>query len=64
MADCQPYLLRSASDDVVELPIELTLDDWPHYARPDLAYFIPPKSPAGALGSTRPRTRRWGTAAS
>jgi peptidoglycan/xylan/chitin deacetylase (PgdA/CDA1 family) len=50
MADCQPYIVRSEHGDFVELPIELTLDDWPHYAHvPDLSYLIPPKSPAQAL---------------
>ena len=50
MADCQPYLVKSKQGEFVELPIELTLDDWPHYAHvPDLAYLIPPKSPAQAL---------------
>jgi peptidoglycan/xylan/chitin deacetylase (PgdA/CDA1 family) len=50
MADSQPYVIRSQSGDLVELPIDLTLDDWPHYAHaPDLAYLIPPKAPSHAL---------------
>jgi peptidoglycan/xylan/chitin deacetylase (PgdA/CDA1 family) len=52
MADEQPYMVRSTDTgrDIVELPIELTLDDWPHYSHaPDLQYFVSPKSPAQAL---------------
>ncbi|HUP31465.1 MAG TPA: polysaccharide deacetylase [Gaiellaceae bacterium] len=50
MADSQPYVIRSGAGELVELPIDLTLDDWPHYAHaPDLAYFIPPKSPEQAM---------------
>jgi peptidoglycan/xylan/chitin deacetylase (PgdA/CDA1 family) len=50
MADCQPYLVTCESGELVELPIDITLDDWPHYAHvPDLAYLIPPKPPSQAL---------------
>jgi peptidoglycan/xylan/chitin deacetylase (PgdA/CDA1 family) len=50
MADSQPYIVKGSKGDIVELPIDLTLDDWPHYAHaPDLSYLISPKSPAAAM---------------
>ncbi len=50
MADSQPYVLQGDAGDIVELPIDLTLDDWPHYAHaPDLSYFMSPKAPATAM---------------
>lgn len=50
MADCQPYLIRNTHGEFVELPIDLTLDDWPQYAHvPDLSYLMSPKSPAQAI---------------
>jgi peptidoglycan/xylan/chitin deacetylase (PgdA/CDA1 family) len=53
-ADCQPYLVTCDSGEFVELPIEYTLDDWPHYAHvPDLQYLIPPKSPEAAVAVFR-----------
>lgn len=48
--DTQPVLLRSAAGDLVELPIDLALDDWVHFAHvPDLAYTMPVKPPAQAF---------------
>lgn len=50
MADSQPYVVSTKAGELIELPIDITLDDWPHYAHvPDLAYLIPPKPPSQAL---------------
>jgi peptidoglycan/xylan/chitin deacetylase (PgdA/CDA1 family) len=48
--DVQPFLVRGRAGDVIELPIELALDDWPHHAHvPDLSYTMPIKSPQQAF---------------
>lgn len=46
MGDDQPYLLRSASGDLVELPSHWGLDDWPQYVQSmDLDYMMPIRAP-------------------
>jgi peptidoglycan/xylan/chitin deacetylase (PgdA/CDA1 family) len=48
--DHDPFIVETAHGSIVELPIEMTMSDWPHYAYvPDLAYLMPPKSPASAI---------------
>jgi peptidoglycan/xylan/chitin deacetylase (PgdA/CDA1 family) len=50
MGDDIPYLLANDQGQVVELPTHYAMDDWPHFmASRDLAYLMPPKSPAQAL---------------
>jgi peptidoglycan/xylan/chitin deacetylase (PgdA/CDA1 family) len=46
MGDSFPYLLNAQAGQIVELPIDLTMDDWAHFAHfPDLAYLMQPSSP-------------------
>ena len=45
-----PYVLRSRSGDVIELPSHWAMDDWPHYAHiPEFQYSMPIKSPDEAM---------------
>ncbi|TNF18365.1 MAG: polysaccharide deacetylase [Rhodobacteraceae bacterium] len=46
MGDDQPYLLRAAAGDLVELPSHWGLDDWPQYVQSmDLDYMMPIRAP-------------------
>jgi hypothetical protein len=47
MHDENPYILRTQSGDLIELPTDWTvLDDWSHYMHfVDLEYLSPPKAP-------------------
>lgn len=46
MADSVPHLIANEHGSVVELPIDITMSDWPHYAHvPDVGYLMPVKSP-------------------
>ena len=46
MHDHLPHILRSRSGDIVEIPIDLTMDDWAHFAHsPDFMYLMQPSSP-------------------
>jgi peptidoglycan/xylan/chitin deacetylase (PgdA/CDA1 family) len=46
MSDHMPHVLRSAAGEVIEIPIDLTMDDWAHFAHyPDLSYLMQPSSP-------------------
>lgn len=47
MHDENPYILRTRSGDLIELPTDWTvLDDWSHYMHfVDLEYLSPPKAP-------------------
>jgi peptidoglycan/xylan/chitin deacetylase (PgdA/CDA1 family) len=45
-----PYVLRSRSGDIIELPSHWAMDDWPHYAHiPEFNYSMPIKSPDEAM---------------
>ncbi|HTW99842.1 MAG TPA: polysaccharide deacetylase family protein [Acidimicrobiales bacterium] len=48
--DHDPFLLDVESGTLIELPCEVTMSDWPHYAHvPDLGYLMPPKLPSDAV---------------
>ncbi|MBY0558780.1 polysaccharide deacetylase [Hyphomicrobium sp.] len=50
MGDDIPYILRTVSGDVVELPTHWAMDDWPHYTHlPDMHYSMPIKAPDEAM---------------
>lgn len=52
MGDDVPYILRTSSGDVVELPSEYILDDWMHYAyAPNVGYRAQPRDPATAMAA-------------
>jgi peptidoglycan/xylan/chitin deacetylase (PgdA/CDA1 family) len=49
MDDSDPYVIRSASGELVELPIDITMSDWPHFAFvADLGFQTAIKSPDAA----------------
>jgi peptidoglycan/xylan/chitin deacetylase (PgdA/CDA1 family) len=48
--DDLPYILRSAEGDIVELPTDLTIDDWSQYAHVyALDFLMQPKAPTDAI---------------
>ncbi len=50
MSDSKPFVIRAAGGELIELPIDTTMSDWPHYAHvPDLGYVMQPKAPAAAI---------------
>ena len=50
MADSQPYVLRAEEGEVIELPTDWAMDDWPHFAHaPDFSYLMPISSPDKAM---------------
>ena len=50
MGDTKPYVLQTAEGNVIELPIDWTMDDWPHYAHaPDFGYLMPISAPEKAM---------------
>ena len=50
MSDSRPFVIRAGGVELIELPIDTTMSDWPHYAHvPNLGYLMPPKSPAAAM---------------
>jgi peptidoglycan/xylan/chitin deacetylase (PgdA/CDA1 family) len=50
MNDSNPHVLRSTEGEIIELPIDLVLDDWAHYAHfADLNYLMQPSSPDRAI---------------
>jgi peptidoglycan/xylan/chitin deacetylase (PgdA/CDA1 family) len=50
MSDSTPFVIRAAGGEVVELPIDGSMSDWPQFAHvPDLGYLMPPKSPEAAM---------------
>lgn len=50
MGDDIPYVLRTPSGDVIELPSHWAMDDWPHYTHaPEFHYSMPIKSPDEAM---------------
>jgi peptidoglycan/xylan/chitin deacetylase (PgdA/CDA1 family) len=50
MGDDVPHLLRCAAGDLIELPGNWQLDDWPHFVHNhDLDYMMPIKAPREAM---------------
>jgi peptidoglycan-N-acetylglucosamine deacetylase len=50
MGDDVPYMLRHASGQLLELPPDMTLDDWPHYMHNrDFRFTMPISAPARAM---------------
>jgi peptidoglycan/xylan/chitin deacetylase (PgdA/CDA1 family) len=50
MSDSVPFVIRAAEGELVELPIDGTMSDWPHFAHvPDLGYLMSPKPPEAAM---------------
>jgi peptidoglycan-N-acetylglucosamine deacetylase len=50
MSDWRPHVIASASGELIELPIDLTMSDWPHFAHvPDMGYLMSIKSPDAAM---------------
>ncbi len=50
MGDDVPYVLRTATGSVIELPSHWAMDDWPHYTHSiDMHYMMPIKSPDEAM---------------
>jgi len=50
MNDSTPYVIQAAGGELIELPIDGTMSDWPHYAHvPDLGYLQSPKAPEAAM---------------
>lgn len=50
MGDDVPYLLSTEAGDVIELPSDWTLDDWPQYVHaPDFDFGMPIKAPEDAM---------------
>lgn len=50
MGDDVPYVLSTAEGEVIELPSDWTLDDWPQYAHaPDFHFSMPTRSPDNAM---------------
>jgi hypothetical protein len=50
MGDDIPYILRTSSGQVIELPSHWAMDDWPHYTHSiDMHYMMPIKSPDEAM---------------
>lgn len=50
LSDSVPFVVEAGGGELIELPIDMTLSDWPHYAFvPDLGTFNQPKSPSAAV---------------
>lgn len=50
MGDDVPYVIQGASGQLLELPTDWTLDDWPHYMHNrDFNYTMPISAPAKAM---------------
>ena len=50
LSDSAPFVVEAGGGELIELPIDMTLSDWPHYAFvPDLGTFNQPKAPAAAI---------------
>jgi peptidoglycan-N-acetylglucosamine deacetylase len=50
MSDSKPFVVRAGDGELIELPIDSTMSDWPHYAHvPDLGYLMSPKAPDAAM---------------
>ena len=50
MGDDVPYILKTKKGQVIELPSQWAMDDWPHYTHaPDMHYMMPIKSPDEAM---------------
>jgi peptidoglycan/xylan/chitin deacetylase (PgdA/CDA1 family) len=54
MNDSVPYLIEAGGGQLVELPFDGSMSDWPHYAHvPDLGYVQSPKAPSTAMEAFR-----------
>jgi peptidoglycan/xylan/chitin deacetylase (PgdA/CDA1 family) len=54
MNDSVPFVVEAGGGELIELPIDGTMSDWPHYAHvPDLGYLMSPKAPADAIEAFR-----------
>lgn len=52
--DSDPFLVDAGGGQLIELPIDTAMSDWPHYAHvPDLGYLMQPKAPADAIEAFR-----------
>ncbi|MGD9744482.1 MAG: polysaccharide deacetylase family protein [Hyphomicrobium sp.] len=50
MGDDVPYMLRHANGTLLELPTDMTLDDWPHYMHNrDFRFTMPISAPSRAI---------------
>jgi len=50
LSDSRPFVVHAGGGELIELPIDTTNSDWPHYAFvPDLGTFMQPKSPSAAI---------------
>jgi peptidoglycan/xylan/chitin deacetylase (PgdA/CDA1 family) len=48
--DHDPFVIEVEGGSLLELPCEVTMSDWPHYAHvPDFGYLMSPKAPADAI---------------
>jgi hypothetical protein len=48
--DHDPFVLDTKDGPLLELPCEVTMSDWPHYAHvPDMGYLMSPKAPKAAI---------------
>jgi len=49
-SDSRPFVVRAGGRELIELPIDTTSSDWPHYAYvPDLGTLMSPKAPSAAI---------------
>jgi len=49
-SDSRPFIVRAGGRELIELPIDGTSSDWPHYAYvPDLGTLMSPKAPSAAI---------------
>jgi peptidoglycan-N-acetylglucosamine deacetylase len=50
LSDSRPFVVEAGGGELIELPIDMTASDWPHYAFvPDLGTFNQPKAPSQAI---------------
>ena len=50
MADSQPYVMQTAEGELIEFPIDWTMDDWPQYVHSfDFRYMMPTRAPEKAM---------------
>lgn len=48
--DDDPYEIESGAGTLIELPMDVSTSDWPHYAHvPELGYLMSPKAPSDAM---------------
>jgi peptidoglycan/xylan/chitin deacetylase (PgdA/CDA1 family) len=50
MSDSTPFVIQAGGGELIELPIDGTMSDWPQFAHvPDLGYLMSPKAPEAAM---------------